>query len=75
MPRKEGNLLIDGYKKRKIHRIFEHGEVINYHLEVVSIHPVTTKIQVSFLTQLPESKETIQGFHHEAKVDSKTVTI
>ena len=28
----------------------EHGEV-NYTLDGVSIHPVTTKIQVSFLTQ------------------------
>ena len=29
---------------------FEHGEVINYTLDGVSIHPVTTKIQVSFPT-------------------------
>ena len=43
---------------------FEHGEVINYTLADVSIHPVTTKIQASFLTQLPERKETAQGFHH-----------
>ena len=48
---------------------FEHGEVINYTLEGVSIHPVTTKI-----TQLPERKETAQGFHHEANGDFKTVT-
>ena len=33
---------------------FEHGEVINYTSDVVSIHQVTTKIQASFLTQLPE---------------------
>ena len=53
---------------------FEHGEVINYTLDVVSIHPGTTKIQASFLTQLPERKETAQGFHHEANGDFKTVT-
>jgi hypothetical protein len=34
---------------------------------------VTTKIQVSFLTQLPERKETAQGFHHEVNGDFKTV--
>ena len=33
------------------------GEVINYTLDGLSIHPVTTKIQASFLTQLPERKE------------------
>ena len=38
----------------------EHGEVINYMLDGVSIHPFTTKIQASFLTQLPERKETAQ---------------
>jgi hypothetical protein len=43
-------------------------------LDGVSIHPVTTKIQGSFLTQLPERKETAQGFHHEANGDIKTVT-
>jgi hypothetical protein len=43
-------------------------------LDGVSIHPVTTKIQASFLTQLPERKETAQGFHHEANGDIKTVT-
>ena len=53
---------------------FEYGEVINYTLDGLSIHPVTTKIQASFLTQLPERKETAQGFHHEAIGDFKTVT-
>jgi hypothetical protein len=43
-------------------------------LDGVSIHPVTTNIQVSFLTQLPELKETAQGFHREANGDFKTVT-
>ena len=52
---------------------FEHDEVINYTLEGVSIHPVTTKIQASFLTQLPERKETALGFHHEVNGDFKTV--
>ena len=40
----------------------------------VSIHPVTTKIQASFLTKLLERKETAQGLHHEANGDFKTVT-
>ena len=35
---------------------------------------VTTNIQASFLTQLPEKQETAQGFHHEANGDFKTVT-
>ena len=59
---------------RCIEYSFEHGEVINYTLDGVSIHPVTTKIQVSFLTQLPERKETAQGFQHEANGDFKTIT-
>ena len=75
MPRKEGHLLVDGLKKKAdIEYPFEHGEVINYTLDGVSIHPVTTKIQASFLTQLPERKETAQGFHNEANGDFKTVT-
>ena len=53
---------------------FEHGEVINYTLDGVSINPVTTNIQASFLIQLPKRKETTQGFHDEANVDFKTVT-
>ena len=48
---------------------FKHGEVINYTLDGVSIHPVSTKIQVSFLTQLSEWKETPQEFHHAANSD------
>ena len=75
MPRKEGYLLVDGSNfKKHIEYSFEHGEVINYTLDGLSIHPVTTKMQVSFLTQLPERKETTQGFHHGAKGDFKTVT-
>ena len=54
---------------------FEHGEVTNYIFDGVSIHPVTTKIRASFLTQLPERKETAQGIHHEANVDFKTVSL
>jgi hypothetical protein len=50
---------------------FEHGEVINYTLDGVSIHPVTTEIQVALLIQLLEKKETTQEFHHG---DFKTVT-
>jgi hypothetical protein len=35
-------------KKADIEYPFEHGEVINYPLDGVPIHPVTIKIQVSF---------------------------
>jgi hypothetical protein len=35
---------------------------------------INKKIQVSFLSQLPEKEETAQGFHNEAKVDFKTVS-
>ena len=61
-------------KKVGIEYPFEHGEVINYTLGGISIHPFTTNIQASFLTQLPERKETNQGFHHDANGDFKTVT-
>ena len=55
--------------KSDIEYPFEHGEDINYTLDGLSMHPDTTKIQGSFLTQLPERKETTQGFHHEANGD------
>jgi hypothetical protein len=42
--------------KADIEYAFEHGEVINYTLDGVSIYPVTTKIQASFLTQLTGRK-------------------
>ena len=62
-----------GKKKNKvIDYPFEHGEVINYTLTGVSIHPVTSKIQVTFLTRLPERKETALGFHHESNGNFKT---
>ena len=54
---------------------FEHGEVVNCTLDDVSIHPVTIKIQASFLTQLPKRKETPQGFRHDANGDFKTVRV
>jgi hypothetical protein len=44
-------------------------------LDCVSIHPVTTKIQTSFLTQLLKRKENAQVFDHEANGDFKTVTV
>jgi hypothetical protein len=53
-------------KKADIEYPFEHGEVINYTLDGVLLHPVTTKIKVSFIIPLLERKETTQGFHHEA---------
>ena len=61
-------------KNADIEYPYEHGEVINYTLDGVSIHPVSTKIQASFLTQLPLRKETAQGFHHETNGDFKTDT-
>ena len=61
-------------KKTDIEYPFELDEVIHYTLDGVSIHPVTTKIQASFLSQLPERKETAQEFHQEANGDVKTVT-
>ena len=61
--------------KTDIEYPFEHAEVINYTLDGVSIHPVTTNIQASFLTQLTERKETAQGFHHEANGDVKTIRV
>jgi hypothetical protein len=76
MPRNERHLLVDDEKISKnliLNIPFGHSEVINYTLDGVSIHSVTTKIQTSFLTQLPERKETVQGFHHEANGDLKTV--
>ena len=60
--------------KADIEYPFEKSEVLNYTLDGVSILPVTTKIQAFFLAQLPERKETTQGFHHEDNRDYKTVT-
>jgi hypothetical protein len=60
-------------KKADTEYPLEDGEVINCSLDGVSIRPVTTKIKASFITQLPETKETAQGFHHEANGDIKTV--
>ena len=57
--------------KGNIEYPFEHvEEVIHYTLDCVSIHPVITKIQASFLTQLPERKENAQGFQHEANCNA-----
>jgi hypothetical protein len=49
-------------------------KVNNYALNGIAIHLVTTNIQASFLTQVPERKETAQGFHHEANGVFKVVT-
>jgi hypothetical protein len=55
MPCKEGHLLVDGSnKKADIDYLFEQGEVFNYTLDSISIYQVTTKMQVSFLTQLQD---------------------
>jgi hypothetical protein len=44
-------------------------------LDGVSIHPVATQIEASFLTPLMEWKETAQGFHHEDNGDFKPVRV
>ena len=64
----KGHLLVN------IEYPFEHGEVINYTLDGVSIHSVTTKIQAFFLIKLPERKETAEEFPHEANGDFKVIT-
>jgi hypothetical protein len=46
---------------------------MNYSLDGVSIHPVITKMQALFLTELPERQETALKFHNEANGDFKTV--
>ena len=63
-----------GKNEKKSRHPSEHGEVINYTLEGASIDPVTTKIQVSFLTQLTQRNDTAQRFHHDGNGDFKTVT-
>ena len=60
-------------KKADIEYPFEHGEVINYTLNGVSIHPVTPTIQASFLTQLPERKGPLRDFTMRPMVTFKTV--
>ena len=45
-------------KKADIEYPFENGEVIHW----TNLNSITTKIQPSFLTQLPGGKETAQGF-------------
>ena len=68
--------MVDGGKILKNTPDIEYPfEVINYTLDGVSIHRVTTKIQVSLLIRLPEREENAQGFHHEANSDFKTVRV
>ena len=62
-------------KKTDLEYPWAHGEVIIYTFDGVLIQAVTTKIQASFLTQLPERKETTQGFHHEANGDFQMVRV
>ena len=62
MPHGEGHLLVDWYKlKTDIEYPFEHGEVIHYTLDGVSIHPVTTKIQASFLNSITGEEGNCSG--------------
>ena len=72
MPHKEGHLFVDRYKKKaNIEYPFEHGKVINDTLDGVSIHPVTTKIQASFLTQLQERMKPLRDFTMRPMVSLK----
>jgi hypothetical protein len=59
MSRIEGLLLV---KETDFEYPFEHGEVINFTLDGVSIHTVTSEIQTSFVPKLPERKETVMVF-------------
>jgi hypothetical protein len=49
-------------QKAHIEYLFEHDEVIKYTLDGVSTHPVTTKIQASFLTQLRRGRKPLRDF-------------
>jgi hypothetical protein len=55
------------FLKADIEYPVDHGEVIDYTLDGVSILPVTTKIKAPFLTRLPERRELAPGFHHEGQ--------
>ena len=74
MLRKEGHLLVYGGKKQTLNIPMSMVRLWIELLDGVLIHPVTRKIQASFLTQLQERKETAQGLHHEANGDFKIVT-
>ena len=66
--------LIGRYKINQINNNIEYPLEhckVNYTLNGVSIHSVTTKIQASFLTQLLERKEKAQEFHHDAMMTLK----
>ena len=71
-PQRPGRFSNASQKKADIEYPFEHGEVINSTLEGVSIHPVTTKTQASFLIKLPERKENSQRFQHQANGNFET---
>jgi hypothetical protein len=60
------------WKKKSRHLIPLWAWWSYYTLDGVSIHPVTAKIQASFLTQLPERKESAQGLYHASNGDFKT---
>ena len=68
MPSKKG-VYLQNVLKAYIQYPFERGEVINYTLDGVSMDPVSTKTQASFLTQLSERKEITQRFYREANGD------
>ena len=74
MPRKRWHLLGKKNKNLTLNIPLSTVKLLITLWMVYQLHPVTTKIHVSFLTQLPERKETAQGFHHEANGDFKTVT-
>jgi hypothetical protein len=57
---KKGTYLLGKNKKQTLSFPLSMA-VINYTLGGVSIHPVTTKIQAPFLTQLPEEEGNRSG--------------
>ena len=73
MPHKEGHQLVDGEKKTLNTPLSMVKLLITFWM-VYQYTQSLQKIQESFLTQLPERKETAQGFHNEANGDFKTVT-
>ena len=76
LPQRQGRFSNASQRRAPIGRLVKINKKQTLNLFIgVPILPVSKKIQVSFLTQLPERKENAQGFHHEANGDFKTVRV
>ena len=76
MPHKEGHLLVDVVFLFLKHTFNIPLSMVKLLITPWMVYQYTQslqKIQASFLTQLPERKETAQGFHNEANGNYKTV--